>query len=80
MSAIFDNRFAIEVDKELRDDLQKVRENLGGGAAFVDNDAAATGMKSAKFMGEVQGLLRALATLERVHKRLYAPRKEQKAS
>ena len=78
MSDPFDSRFAQKLHNVLREDADQAFRELGSGAQIIRDDAAATGMNCAKYMGHIAGLELALKRMREVHDEMMGKTKEKK--
>jgi hypothetical protein len=68
--ATYDSRFAQVLAALLAEDLTAAHNALGSGSLIQREDAAATGMSCAGYMGEIRGLRRALQRIAHAQEEL----------
>lgn len=67
---IFEPRLIAGVRKRLAEDLDRFRVELGSGSQLVGDDPTATGMRTARYVGRIEGLTRALVAIDEVEDEL----------
>jgi hypothetical protein len=70
MMSPYEIRFAQLLHARLTQDLQDAHTDLGSGSQIVRDDAAATGMACAKYMGLIDGFKTALVRIKQVNDEL----------
>ena len=68
MSLPWDSQYALRLRNNLADRLSKVHRDLGSGTQLIRDDAAASGMNCAKYVGIISGLEQALEAMKEVEK------------
>lgn len=77
MTLPIDVRFTQQLKTLIADDLTRLHRELGNGSQIVP-DAALSGMKCARYVGEIAGLERALKLIEHVNDKLTGKVKDTK--
>lgn len=73
-----DTRALAEVHKALVEDLNAIYEQLGSGTQLVRDDASASGMNCARFIGKIDGLKLALIRIQETSDDLSSSNKSKK--
>ena len=72
-----DTRALAEVHKALVEDLNAIYEQLGSGTQLVRDDASASGMNCARYVGKIDGLKLALIRIQETSDDLSSSGKKQ---
>ena len=73
-----DTRALAEVHKALVEDLNAIHEQLGSGTQLVRDDASASGMNCARYVGKIDGLKLALIRIQETSDDLSGSSKSKK--
>lgn len=60
-------RFAAKLQERLTEILNKAHRDLGSGSQILRDDAAATGMACARYVGKIEGIKDAMGLLLELH-------------
>ena len=63
----YDTRFIQNLHAKISEDLQKTYQDLGSGTQIIRDNAAATGMACARYVGRIAGLQSALEYIKEIN-------------
>ena len=79
MIGSLEQRLMQEIKARIQEDLDRLHRELGNGSQLAA-DAATTGMRCAKHMGAISGLMEALKSIDRAYDDLTGKVKKERAA
>ena len=70
MSLPYDSRFAQNLKARISEHLQNTHRDLGSGTLLIREDAAASGMNCAEYIGKIKGLKIALNCMDEIDREM----------